>query len=503
MQFVCICIERKRQRRRSQLEMSNTSPGENVVWEPGDAPNNNPYDILRTADEYPPLKRKKDKQRMKPITESFVNLPKINPVINGPRYLVLSRNETQPELTMHTVSPFTIHTTIEQSAGKNIEVKRLRNGTFLIKTANMRQADQLKRLTVLSGNVKVKIVDHERLNSSKGVIFCPDFEYVTDDEIKTNTKNENVIDVRRITRKVNGEVRNTHLFVFTFDSPILPKEIKAAYLNLPVRPFIPQPLRCYKCQQFGHFTLKCRSKVNICGICTEIVVDPSIEKKCLKPAKCVNCNDAHPSFSKLCPKYKTEYAIQKIKVEKSISYVQARTEHNSNLLIPVAFSAIVRNDKTPPMRTTKPSASSPLEATSALTTTVNITENQNDTSEKEQQNKNFNSNTSQKKVTSTNTNKNNTTKSNEISNVMENNNVIKTDEMETNTEFKSSTNQITHKTTHSNQLLQQANKKSENEILTLIASKELPDEPLSERREHTVSAELHQTDEIMQYDEID
>lgn len=482
--------------------MSTSSPGDSVIWEPGDAPNNNPYDILRTSDEYPPLKRKKDKQRLKPTTEAIFNLPKITPIRCGPRYLVLSRNEAQPELTMNTVSPFTIHTTIEQTAGKNIEVKRLRNGTFLIKTANMRQADQLKRLTVLSGNVKVKIVDHERLNSSKGVIFCPDFEHVTDDEIKFNTKNENVIDVRRITRKVNGEVRNTHLFVFTFDSPILPKEIKAAYLNLPVRPFIPQPLRCYKCQQFGHFTLKCRSAVNICGICTEIVVDPTTEKKCQNPAKCVNCDDAHPSFSKICPRYRTEYAIQKIKVEKSISYVQAKTEYNSSLQIPITFSAIVRNDDKAPIKPTKSSVSSPPE-TPVLTTTTNIIEKRNDTSEKQKQNKI--SNASQKKVTPTNTHKNTITKSNEQTNTTENNNETDTHEMITNIETNTSTIQSTNKTTLLNNTLQQANNKSKNEILSFFSNTELPNEtfsPILHRRERTVLAEIHQTAETMQYDDI-
>lgn len=69
--------------------------------------------------------------------------------------------------------------------------------------------------------------------------------------------------------------------------------------------------------------------------------------------------------------------------------------------------------------------------------------------------------------------------------------------METNTVPNSSTIQITHTKTHSNDLLKQAIQKSKNEILTLISKKGLPDKPFSE---HTVTAEIHQTDETMNID---
>lgn len=148
----------------------------------------------------------------------------------------------------------------------------------MIKPVNAKQAQQLKEVkAMLNGTIKVKIEDHSRLNTSKGVIFCPDFECVTDKEFEDNVKDQNIVQVRRITRKVNGEVKPTHVFVVTLDTPVLPTEFKAAYLNIPVRPFILQPLRRYKCQRFGHFTIKCNCKDHICGVCSEIVEDPTIK----------------------------------------------------------------------------------------------------------------------------------------------------------------------------------------------------------------------------------
>lgn len=163
---------------------------------------------------------------------------------------------------------------------------------------------QLKEIKSLSnGTIKVKVEDHSRLNTCKGVIYCRDFEYCSDEKITENVKNQNILMVWRITRKVNSIVKPTHLFVVTFDSPTLPTEFKAAYPNISVRPFIPQPLRCYKCQHFGHFTMRCPSSTHICDVCSEIVTDPTLKEKCEKPAKCVNCNEAIPFFSKKCEKY--------------------------------------------------------------------------------------------------------------------------------------------------------------------------------------------------------
>lgn len=89
-------------------------------------------------------------------------------------------------------------------------------------------------------------------------------------------------------------------------------------MSTQVKPFIPNPLRCFKCFQFGHISESCLSEVKICPHCgnTEhIVNDPSGRReKCDRPAKCANCQQAHNSFSKECEVYKKEYAIQKIKV---------------------------------------------------------------------------------------------------------------------------------------------------------------------------------------------
>lgn len=330
--------------------MSITSPG-GIGYDPPDRLENNSFALL-DDDDYPlPGKQRKRSSTEKINHQSKSSKAASTPALYlfgeqestpiGPRYLVLSRNESNKDKTMEMVSPFLIEKVIQINVGKNAEIKKLRNGTCLIKVDSIKKSNKLCKLTQLTNEIKVKCEEHPRLNNCKGVIYCPDLKYVEDQEIKENIKG--VKDVKRIQKTINGQVNKTNLFILTFDTPVLPKEIKVAYMNIKVRPFIPQPLRCYKCQKFGHFTLQCKSEIHICGVCTEEVKNPEIKEKCVKIAKCVNCNENHPSFSKQCLIYKKELNIQTIKTEKRITYFAARKLYLNQLNIPQPFSAIFKD----------------------------------------------------------------------------------------------------------------------------------------------------------------
>ncbi|GFW86829.1 uncharacterized protein TNCV_2809841 [Trichonephila clavipes] len=101
--------------------------------------------------------------------------------------------------------------------------------------------------------------------------------------------------------------------------PKLPSNIKAGYLNCKVRPYIPNPLRCFKCQRFGHSQTSCRGQLT-CSRCASV---GHVSTYCSLEPKCINCSQPHPSDSKICPKWKIEKQIQEIKT-KNISYPEVR-----------------------------------------------------------------------------------------------------------------------------------------------------------------------------------
>ncbi|GFT62675.1 RNA-directed DNA polymerase from mobile element jockey [Trichonephila clavipes] len=103
-------------------------------------------------------------------------------------------------------------------------------------------------------------------------------------------------------------------------NPKLPSFIKAGYLNCRIRPYIPNPLRCFKCQRFGHSQTSCRGQLT-CSRCASV---GHASTDCSLEPKCINCLQPHPSDSKICPKWKIEKQIQEIKTTKNISYPEAR-----------------------------------------------------------------------------------------------------------------------------------------------------------------------------------
>ncbi|GFV16228.1 putative RNA-directed DNA polymerase from transposon BS [Trichonephila clavipes] len=121
-------------------------------------------------------------------------------------------------------------------------------------------------------------------------------------EILDGFSDHGVIQLTRITIKKDNTIIPTKHLILTFNSPKLPSTIKAGYLNGKIRPYIPKPLRCFKCQRFGHSQTSCRGQLTY-SRCTSVghaSTDCSLEQKC------VNCSQPHSSDSKLCPKWKTE-----------------------------------------------------------------------------------------------------------------------------------------------------------------------------------------------------
>ena len=52
--------------------------------------------------------------------------------------------------------------------------------------------------------------------------------------------------------KKDTEKVPTNTLFLTFNTPYLPKEITVGYLKVNVALFVPNPMRCFNCNKFGH-----------------------------------------------------------------------------------------------------------------------------------------------------------------------------------------------------------------------------------------------------------
>lgn len=214
-------------------------------------------------------------------------------------------------------NPFFINRTL-----KNIchfkNVKRVNDG-LLVETERAVDSAALLKVSVF-GSYKVQVYPHPSLNFCKGVVSCRDLLNCSVDLIKEELSSQHVVDVRRISTRRNGVLCDTPLLVLTFSMASLPQHVTAGFYSLKVRHYIPEPMRCFKCQKFGHTSSRCTSSVAVC-VCGKPLHEGS---PCSEPLHCVNCSGAHSVRYKQCPAYCREKQIQEMRVVEKISYNEAR-----------------------------------------------------------------------------------------------------------------------------------------------------------------------------------
>lgn len=254
-------------------------------------------------------------------------------------YVVMTR--TDPDMTMSTISPFAIDKGIEGICGPVKKVSRMRNETLLIQTKNNKQAQKLLAAKSFGGIAKIAVTEHNTLNTCKGIISCFDLCACSDDEIKEGLKSQKVIEIERIKTMRNGVLTNTPHIILTFKANMLPETIKAGFIMLKVRLYVPNPLRCGNCYKFGHKKSVCKRQ-KLCRDCSE---DFHEGQQCVQVTKCINCEGNHPATSKDCPRYIEEHQIQTIRVSDKISYNEAKSRFKANAptVFPKSFSSLLAN----------------------------------------------------------------------------------------------------------------------------------------------------------------
>ncbi len=245
------------------------------------------------------------------------------------------------------LSIFGIQKLLKCAVGDVKNAKKLRNGSVLIEVVSKAQAENALKMKVWI-STPVKVTAHRSLNTCKGVIRCRDFKDCSEAEVLEALSHEGVSQVKHIFSKRNGSLIPTNTFILTFNKSSLPKSIKAAYMHIPVEPFIPSPLRCFQCQKFGHGQNSCSHK----PVCARCSLEGHKDTDCpeLQP-KCVNCCGEHPAYSRQCPEWNKQQSIVRIKTERSVSFNEAKhiySQQSSSVSTGqsgVTYAAVVKSTK--------------------------------------------------------------------------------------------------------------------------------------------------------------
>lgn len=105
----------------------------------------------------------------------------------------------------------------------------------------------------------------------------------------------------------------------------MPEKVYLGFVRYAVRPYVPPPLRCYKCQKFGHVAAVCRGKQR-CARCG----GEHEYGKCgqgVNP-KCCNCGGEHSAGYGGCQVRKKAVKVQNVRMTEGITYAEALKKVN-------------------------------------------------------------------------------------------------------------------------------------------------------------------------------
>ena len=137
----------------------------------------------------------------------------------------------------------------------------------------------------------------------------------------------------RIIKKKGANVIKTQQMIIYYQH-LMPTFVQYGWRRHRVSTYIPEPVRCFKCQEFGHKAHTCRARKNTCSICSgphEVKACPVKDThRSENKATCPNCGGAHPASYRGCPKFKEAQIIKKVQTIEKISYAAAVKKVTTN-----------------------------------------------------------------------------------------------------------------------------------------------------------------------------
>lgn len=219
------------------------------------------------------------------------------------------------------------------------ELKLNRIDVELLDQINKRKA----KLTFKIWHEANKLIDNELLKKNEYKCFIPEMYVhtvgvvrglpidITKEEIIENYQcSELLVSVERITRWLFDQNRSedTETIKLTFRSRVLPEKIKIFDILSKIDYYIPNPIFCGKCLNFGHKKKFCQGQER-CKVCSHASVD-ILEDQTEKPHECENissckhCGPGHKTNdTRLCHERKRQRKINRYMVINKVSYVEA------------------------------------------------------------------------------------------------------------------------------------------------------------------------------------
>ena len=238
---------------------------------------------------------------------------------------------SKTNITKFSSNPVTIAKSLQEFPYNQVTPKEVRRNTrrnivvIELFETDLQMMDSILKATNF-GNYIVKCSRPLSDIICSGVIGPIDSE-LSNDEIRSmlrcHTDNIEIHNVSRLNKFKNtasGKKEISLSVKIDFIGNTIPRRVYIGCISFPVRKYNLPPLRCYKCQQFGHMASGCTSEER-CNICSG---KHNMRDCTSKSAKCANCGGAHSASSRNCQRNKEAAEIDK-KRQSGISFQEARS----------------------------------------------------------------------------------------------------------------------------------------------------------------------------------
>jgi hypothetical protein len=230
-------------------------------------------------------------------------------------------------LSLAKTNPFTLAKSIDAVCGTGAvdEIQHLKSGGIFITCKNIQSVKLLLKTTYLlltnNNKIPIKVTIALTNQTVSGKIFAPEVSNESLDFLLSMLQPSGVVSIR----KLLNDPAKTHvpLYILTFLGSTLPSHVTMSYSRYRVDPFIPSPMRCYKCCRWGHASYTCRSPA-VCSQCGSKDHSKSTCRSLI--LSCASCKGNHQSFSRECPRFQQESDICHLKTRENISYPEARRQ---------------------------------------------------------------------------------------------------------------------------------------------------------------------------------
>ncbi|XP_016401002.1 uncharacterized protein LOC107733749 [Sinocyclocheilus rhinocerous] len=224
-----------------------------------------------------------------------------------------------------TINPIKLTKSLNKALGEINSAKTLRDGNLIIMCKDEKQQNKVLSINSMLG-YSVSCTLMKTKPWVRGVITGIPTD-VHADKIKSCVEGGEGNGAKRLQYVRNKERMDSLSVMLQFDEERMPERVKIGYVSYPVRPYVPPPLRCFKCQKYGHVSAVCRGRQR-CARCG----GDHVYGKCGEgaKAKCCNCGGEHSAGFGGCIAHKHAVKIQNVRITEGLTYAEAAQKAKQN-----------------------------------------------------------------------------------------------------------------------------------------------------------------------------